>query len=422
MISLFILIASTLLTPAEALPCTECDHLISSNVFDGSKQNVQPGDVICLAPRRYKRITLKNLQGTSEQPITIQNCNGQTRIYAQNAFGMKFQNSQHIKLSGTGSDTHEYGIVITTQKGFYLTMESFTSDFEIENIEIRGTNPNGKGAGAGFAGIAAKTSPYEDCTRFLDPNREDWVMKNIHIHDNYIHDIGGEGLYIGHGFYKGRPEPKCKDSRKRYSHSIRGVRIHHNKIANVGYDGIQIKNADRDVKVFKNTILNYGTKNKKAHNEGLFIGEGTTGEFYGNIIDTGTGNGCQIQGLGNIELHNNLFLNAGEHGIYATHGKYVVRLPDGAFDIHNNTILMAHNAGLVLYNEKGGEKRVSQNLILSKKPTKEGCEASFEDNTLSTNLALASSEIIQLKGTGISNHQIVERVQKYLLSNNQLSP
>lgn len=210
-------------------------------------------------------------------------------------------------------------------------------------------------------------------------------MQNIHIHNNYIHDTGGEGLYIGHGFFLGRQEKNCP--KKTFPHTIRCVRIYENLIEDVGYDGIQIKDADKDVAVYDNIIRNYGTRGKKAHNEGIFIGEGTTGKFYGNIIDTGSGNGFQIQGIGNIDIFNNYIMNAGENGIYAASGYHAYRHPDGYFNITDNIIYHSKQIGFVFYNDAGGTKKFENNMvIMADQLLKDGANVEMYNNLLSNKI------------------------------------
>lgn len=341
--------------------CEECDHIVDSYATDGAQLGIKPGDIICLdAARKYSRLVFRNIVGTNNDPVIIRNCGGVATIFSDASFGIKFENSKDYKLVGDGS-SDEYGIKVTTQKGFYITMEKFSTDFEIARVEVAGNSSNGLGDQAGFAGIGVKTSPYQDCDLFTDHTRQAWIMRDVSIHDNYIHDTGGEGIYLGHGFYKGRKESKC--SSITYSHSIKGVEIYNNRIEDVGYDGMQIKNANQRVKVYNNVIRNYGTKNHKAHNEGIFIGEGTTGKFYNNTVDTGTGNGCQIQGLGDLDIFNNVFINSGENGIYGCHGAFVIRKKDGYFNIFNNTIINAEDNGFVFYNDDGGPKRFINNIV-----------------------------------------------------------
>lgn len=353
-------------TGGSSTTCAECDFIVSSYVTDGKQLNIKPGQVICLdANIKYDRLVFRNIVGTKSQPITIRNCGGVAKIYSKEAFGLKFENSKDFKLMGDGDGPGTYGIKVSTEKGFFVTMEKFTTDFEISQIEVAGPSPNGKGATAGFAGIGVKTSPYQDCDLFTDPSRKAWVMRNVNIHDNYIHDVGGEGMYIGHGFWTGRKESECPGVT--YSHAIKNVRVYNNRIENTGRDGIQIKNTDENVEVYNNIIRNYGTLDESAHDEGLFLGEGTVGKYYNNLIDKGTGNGCMIQGLGDITLVNNVILNSGENGIYVSMSSYGKRLPSGYFNIFNNTIYNSKDNGLIFYNEEGGTKRFINNLVVNAK-------------------------------------------------------
>ncbi|RED95650.1 right-handed parallel beta-helix repeat-containing protein [Marinoscillum furvescens] len=372
-------------SPSTSTTCADCDHVVNNYVTDGTQLNIQPGDIICLdASVDYNRLVFRNIVGTRNNPVIIRNCGGIAKIYSDASFGLKFENSKDFKLIGDGTDD-QYGIRVTTEKGFYVTMERFTTDVEMARIEVAGSTPEGKGDRAGFAGIGVKTSPYQDCELFTDHTRQAWVMRDISIHDNYIHDTGGEGIYMGHGFYTGRKESKCPAIT--YSHSIRGVKIYNNLIENVGYDGIQIKNANQNVRVYNNVIRNYGTKNHSAHNEGLFIGEGTTGKFYNNLVDTGTGNGCQIQGIGNLDIYNNIFYNSGEHGIYASHGKYVKRLKEGYFNIMNNSVINSQKYGFVFYNNDGGPKRFVNNLVANAGTlTKNGAELEASNNVFTNDV------------------------------------
>lgn len=342
--------------------CDKCDYIVEGYANDGSPSelNFQPGQIICLKGM-YNKLRFMNVKGTAANPIIIRNCDETAIISSPEGFGVKFEKSEHFKFLGDGTGSKNYGIKISTKSGFFLTMEMLSTNFEIAQVEIAGLKANGLGEDNGFAGIGVKTSPYQICELFTDPSRQSWIMRDISIHNNYIHDTGGEGLYIGHGFYKGRKESECTSIT--YSHSIKGIRIYDNRIENTGYDGIQLKNADEDCEVYNNVIKNYGNRNEGAHNEGLFIGEGVTGKIYNNLVFGGTGNGIQFQGMGNNDIFNNIVINAGEHGFFGAHGDYVVRIPDGYFNIFNNTIYNSAEIGFVFYNNDGGEKRFINNII-----------------------------------------------------------
>ena len=340
-------------------PCGKCDYIVKGYHNDGNKLNIQPGQVICLdASLSYKTIKFSNIKGTPEHPIIIRNCGGVAFI----AEGLRFERCENFKLVGDGDPDIRYGIKVSTKKSFFVTFEMFTTDFEMSRVEVAGLNKNGVGENSGFAGVGIKTSPYQDCELFSDSTRKAWIMRNVSVHDNYVHDVGGEGMYIGHGFYSGRKEKKCEQ--KTWSHSITGLRVHHNRVENTGWDGIQIKNADADCEVYNNVIRNYGTLNHRAHNEGLMLADGVTGKAYNNLIDTGTGHGIMFQGMGNNDIFNNIVLNAGEDGFNGTGSVMGIYLPDGYYRIFNNTIYNSKKYGFTFFNSRGGEKLIMNNLIV----------------------------------------------------------
>lgn len=346
--------------PFQPASCEGCDFTVRGYHFDGAKFRVRPGQVICFnAAYPYKAVRISNVKGTPEAPVIIRNCGGVAHITE----GLRILQSQYFRLLGDGDPRHTFGIKVSIPKSFFITFEMFTSDFEAAFIEIAGYEKNGIGENAGFAGMGVKTSPYQDCALFSDRTRKAWVMKNVSIHDNYIHDVGGEGLYIGHGFYDGRVEKNCPDST--FSHSIVGLRVHHNLIENTGYDGIQVKNADEDCEIYNNVIRNFGTQNHGAHNEGLLIGGGVTGKVYNNLIDTGTGHGIMFQGRGNNDIFNNIILNAGEDGFNATASPAESRMENGYFRIFNNTIINSGDDGIAFFNDSGGVKMVMNNLVIN---------------------------------------------------------
>jgi len=341
--------------------CSNCTHIVSTHETNGEELAIAPGDIICLDSEvEYENLLFSSIEGIAANPIIIRNCGGQAIINSTSGFGIKFKNSSNFKILGDGGGA-DYGIKVSTDRGFFITFEEFTTDFEIAYVEIAGKQKNGIGENNGFAGFGVKTSPNQACDVFTDPTRQAWIMRNIIVRDNHIHDTGGEGLYIGHGFYKGRKESACTDIT--FSHSIKNLRVFNNLIENTGFDGIQVKNADEDVEVYDNIIINYGTRNEEVHNEGLFIGEGTTGKFYNNIVINGTGHGIQMQGLGNLNIFNNVVIKPGGDGFFGAHGEFVIRFEDGYFNIFNNTFVDAGDDGFVFFNDAGGIKRVINNIV-----------------------------------------------------------
>lgn len=329
------------------LDCIECTYVVPANTttIDGEKLNLKPGSVIGLnAATPYKNLQFKNIVGTAENPIIIRNCNGTAVLTATGRpYGWKFWKSKHIKISG-GSTNNTYGIKITGGH-ISMTMDYLTTDFEIDHVEI--TN-------SGFAGIMAKTDPS------CDPltSRDSFTMRNVSIHHNNIHDIGGEGIYVGNSKYvEGHPTP-CGI---RYPHNIENVKIYKNKIKNSGWDGIQLGCGKSDAEVNHNKIENFGLVAKFGQANGIQIGAGTGGSCYGNFILNGKGNGIVVFGLGDNVIHNNIIVGAGENGIFCDERGSTGR----GFQFINNTIINPAVDGIRIYSEKLPDNAVINNIIVN---------------------------------------------------------
>ena len=339
---------------SNGISINDCDHVLEANGLQATGlTNVQPGDVICLDATSgvFGRQVFSDIQGTADNYITITNVNGQAVIRSAPGVphAVKIQNSKYFNFYGNGTTGVKYGIKATTDSSFFLSFQSKTTNFNVAYIEVAGPNPNGVGAKAGFAGMGIKTSPK--CDQSVATGNFD--MYDVNVHDNYIHDVGGEGLYIGHGFYRGRVESGCTDPI--IPHRIRGLRVYNNLIENVGYDAIQIKNADQDVKVYNNVLRGYGYRGVGAHDEGLFIGDGTVGEFYNNWVERGVGPGShaiQLNAFGNNKIYNNVFIDYTGSGVYLrnsenggfSHIGDWYNVPNPYIDIYDNTFY-AKNVG-----------------------------------------------------------------------------
>ena len=174
-----------------------CDYVVPAgqHVTDGAALGIQPGDVICLqAGTSYGNLKFTNLQGTADNPIIIRNCGGQVTINTAATFVLKTENSRHFRITGSGDANYEYGIVLRGAVSLGLTLDALSTDFEVDHLEV---------SNVGFAGIMAKTDP--SCGKPYD--RSKFTMRNINIHHNYVHDTGGEGLYVGNSFYANGMRP-----------------------------------------------------------------------------------------------------------------------------------------------------------------------------------------------------------------------
>jgi hypothetical protein len=292
----------------------------------------------------YGNLLFKNIVGSALAPIVIKNIGGTATITATGlSFGLKMRNSRYFRVSGDNA-LNNYGIKID---GGHLGMDlgGLSTNFEIDHVEI---------VNSGFAGIMAKTDPTCDDATI----RGNFTMKNVIFRDNYIHETGGEGFYVGNSFYATGVNTDCG---VRLPHEIHQLRLYNNIVRNAGWDGIQVGCATVNAKIYGNTIENYGTANAYNQRNGLQIGEGTGGVCYGNLIRQGTGNGMNVLGLGDNVIHNNIIVDAGAAGIFCDE-RYT---PGPGFKFINNTIIRPREDGIRIYAEKVPMNVIANNIIVS---------------------------------------------------------
>lgn len=282
-----------------------CDQVLtpSYNAIELQNQNLA-GQHICIPAGTYKWIYIKNVHGTAEQPVTIKNCGGEVVVDGNHATGSNIGivNSQYIRLSGSGVDAIKYGIRSINPGIHGIDAGQGTSDIEIDHINISG----------GYSGISARTYPrYPLCDGTF--SRDHWELKNVSIHNNYVHDVDGEALYIGTSHYHQDPTPLCPDSALKEA-TLSNINIYAHKIEDIGRDGIQVGAGAGGVKVYDNTIKRYALKQSYGHAGGLQINLGTVGQFYNNWIesfaDDQIGNGVQYAGgdAGDVDIFNNMII------------------------------------------------------------------------------------------------------------------
>lgn len=323
-----------------------CTYTVPSKawVVDGATLGIKPGAVICLsATNTYYNVLFRNLKGTATSPITIKNCGGTAVLNATGkGYGLKTEKSQYIRITGGSGST--YGIkVVGGQQG--VSFEGLTTYVEADHLEV---------ASSGFAGFMVKTEPTCDNATI----RGNFVMRNVFLHHNYVHDTGGEGFYVGHTFYlKGISTP-CGI---RLPHILENVKIHDNVIKNSGWESIQVGSIPGGVQVYNNRIENYGVKNVQYQNNGVQFGEGAPGKFYNNYIKGGKNIGLFILNNGDNTVYNNIIVNTGGDGIFCDD-----RTATGpGFKFINNTIINPGANGITLYADQVVMNYVYNNIIVN---------------------------------------------------------
>jgi hypothetical protein len=330
------------------------------------------GKRICIQAGTYtnKRITIRGAEGTLTSPIIVKNCGGLVVINNTAGGAIALWDTQYVRLLGNSCiaapDEIQYGIRAKSS-GNYVEAKAITG--RITDIEIAWLNVGGDSGTPGSAGIKIIDEPGCDADTIKNRNSaQRWVMRNIKVHDNYIHNTGTEGMYIGKGdgWYGNGLTGKCADpNRKSYSVSIKGVRLYNNKIENTGWDGLQLKDGDSDVKIYNNDITNYGLLNNGSQNEGMMLGAGDVGDVYHNRIINGTGHGVMYQGLGNFNFHNNIVVNNADDGIYFNGTFTEFNDPNAYIRIINNTIVKTPQSAVYFQNYNTVGQRVLLNNILA---------------------------------------------------------
>lgn len=324
--------------------CEECAYIVPSDkkIIDGKALGLKPGSIIGLdASIEYGSLNFVNIVGTKEQPIMIRNFGGTVKIVATNQWhAVRTDLSKHFRITG-GSIPGAYGIDIQGgQMG--LKLDGLSTNFEVDHVKV---------SHAGFAGIMAKTDPTCDDATI----RGNFTMYDVSLHDNYIHDTGGEGLYIGNSFWSGMK----RDCGVRLPHEIKGLKIYNNIVENTGWDGIQVGCAIAGTEIQNNTVKHYGVVDRDYQNNGIQIGSGTGGLLYNNFIKEGTGNGFIIMGTGDNVIHNNIIVDAGSNGIFCDE-RYT---PGEGFKFINNTIINPRKDGIRIYSELVPMNTVVNNII-----------------------------------------------------------
>jgi len=340
-----------------------CTHTIDTrnstavNLIKASNYTYKAGDVFCIKGGNTAGLRFIGFIGSETKPITFINCGGQVIIDEKTYSGIAFQGSKYIHLTGTGS-SDQYGFYVrsaTNGGGMGVSVGSLSSDVEIDHVEIGNT---------GFAGIMAKTDPV--CNDPSTWRRNGFVLRNLNIHHNYIHDTGGEGMYIGYtGGYKVSTKLNCGTDGYAFGHFLEHVNIHHNRLENTGWDGIQVNLTILDANIHHNEIIGYGTEDELYQNSGMSIGSSDL-KVYNNLIkqthnSSIDDNGMTVIGaLSGSQFYNNIIAKCKGYGLFA-HNRYLFENPDTGYYFMHNTVIETGKSG-IFYNGTITEDANSANV------------------------------------------------------------
>lgn len=234
----------------------------------------------------YKSILLKNLPDRSlDAPLIITNQGGQVKVGGMEAnyniaigggSGWIFT-GRYDPVSETGdaafvghracdygSARGNYGIWVDgafDNAPHGVAVGDRATDYQIEFFEVERVS---------FAGIMLKSDDTGDAT-----------MRNVSVHDTYVHDVFSEGMYIG----STQAEPQ---------HSFENLRLYNNRIMRTGSESFQIGQLGDGCEIFNNVFAMGGMAWKNP---------------WSSYQDGGAQIGVRY---GSIDIHHNIIMGAAE--------------------------------------------------------------------------------------------------------------
>lgn len=256
----------------------------------------------------YIWLEIPGLEGTPENPIIITNYDGQVKTKKLDIWGIKYfritgkfdpKNKTGDKNylghdEGYAYSSGKYGIWINKDWDNlgYLTKFSGVgntpiSDFEVDYVEI---------SNGGFSNLLKWDN---------HPN----PVKNVSWHDTYIHDVHGEGMYVG------STSPKDPQS------PIINFRFYNNRVLRVGFEGIQLGQISGGCEIYNNVV------------HGSTVWRSPLGSYQDGAIQLRTRDG-------KVSVRNNVFLCAGQLWLSIfTNTPLDGYSQSGIIDISNNLFL-----------------------------------------------------------------------------------
>ncbi|MGC8864754.1 MAG: choice-of-anchor Q domain-containing protein [Bacteroidales bacterium] len=320
--------------------------------------SIGPGKTICLKAGKYFNIRFENLRGTESNPILIRPLEGDVIIDTTSPYGIKFSDCQFLKIDGLDEGQRKIRILKTNGTG--VSIDDRSTDIEVAWLEIGNT---------GLAGIVAKSDP--DCS--FNTTRDSFLMKNITIRDNFLHDIGLEGMYIGSTYFFGRTIHCGNHDTTVLPHVNHNIHIYNNFIFKTGYDGMQVSSTVKSCFIHDNTIWYDSQLKQPGQMSGIIVGAGNALECYNNTIINGAGHGIEIHSQGG-RIFNNVIVNNGRsyrpntQGVYVKPGIFVgynLYNPDNLpYRIYNNTIYRPKSEGVKFSNTNSPVNEFINNIIV----------------------------------------------------------
>ena len=337
------------------------------------------GKTLCIRNGTYSGIWLEHVIAAEAAPLTITNCGGQ--VVSKPPAGQPAnpiaigKYSRYIRLSGTGSIAHTYGLVAWSihPEQHMIDIAGGASDVALEYLEIRGNDSGGVAAQlTGGVGISYKT--YPNCTtgEFTAAN---WALHGVDIEHVYVHDTLREGMYIGPSHYGSIPANgytpgwACPGGVVLAEAPVLGLAIiRDNRVENIGNDAIQLSAAIDGFAVENNVVRNYGLNVDSSHSAGIQIGTGSIGIANANWIENAQPRqtqGIKHGGNGDTWYTNNIIAGAADGIMLLRNSDVNVGLDLPVVHVYHNTVVGSSSIGMSYWCNYNKVIRAANNLIAS---------------------------------------------------------
>ena len=352
-------------------PSYAADHFVShtTSTVDCATLGggVKPGDTITLAAGNRGPLRVRNCEGTTAEPITVRNDPsgpGPTVIRRSSAgsggFIFDCTTCVNVVIDGTGkwngipegaycgapSGRTGCGIKITSiaandSPSSYLRLSGLTT-----NVTVRGVEVDGRMSDLNTTGIGIQQNDQS----ILAADHPGFWREGMVYESNYIHDVLGEGTYIGPNWV----EPDLRVP-------LRNITIRNNLVENTGRENIQMKSAIEGVnKIYNNVVRRSGLRNEgQRQGAGISITEGGNVRVHNNWVEASGVQGIQhynggipsSMGTFTSEIFNNVVYDSGKLGGADGNGHGItVSSKDGSASIRvsivNNTVVETATVGI----------------------------------------------------------------------------
>ncbi len=323
--------------PAPAAAPPACDHTIALDQLAIDAGAARPGETLCLAGgTRGVPLHITGLHGTAAQPIRIVNAPDQRVVFdTPGEPAIRIRDSSHLQLTGShrsGSPAVPWGIAVRHARNKGIRIDGASHDLELDYLEVSGVTFSGRSAAGIWVQGTGSGAP----------------VAGIEIHHCYVHDVGSEGLYVGPSdYYAGAP-------------AGRDVHLHHNRIEDSGWDGIQVGGITRGCRIDHNTVRRDSRADEPGQRAGINANPGSDCRIEANRVLGGNGPGILLNDPRGGRIVNNVVAHAGREGIKVNRNDFEA---PAAITIDHNSVVAPAGHGIAYYDDHGSPWTVRNNLL-----------------------------------------------------------